>query len=190
MRSANRLAPGEPLVPFSAVMPAPFGPIGIATRSEYIHEIVFLPASHPLQAAGNVLAEKAVAQIDLYLKDPEAQFNLPLSARGTPYRHRVWAAISAIPRGQTRTYGALAHDMHSIARAVGQACGDNPFPLIIPCHRVVAAGGIGGFAHDRDGFRIETKCWLLAHEGASATVEDIQFRLFETPPDSFGQPST
>ena len=73
--------------------------------------------------------------------------------------------IAAIPRGEVRTYGDLAKRLGSSARAVGQACGDNPVPIVVPCHRVVGANGIGGFAHAADGYLVATKRWLLAHEG-------------------------
>ena len=89
-----------------------------------------------------------------------------LARTGTPFRQRVWAAISAIPRGRTATYGALAAQLGSAPRAVGQACGANPFPLIVPCHRVTAASGLGGFANAHDGWLLDVKRWLLAFEGA------------------------
>jgi methylated-DNA-[protein]-cysteine S-methyltransferase len=72
--------------------------------------------------------------------------------------------MRAIPRGRTRTYGEFARELGGEARAVGQACGDNRLPIVIPCHRVVAADGIGGFAHATDGYLIEAKRWLLLHE--------------------------
>lgn len=76
------------------------------------------------------------------------------------------AAIAAIPRGRTATYGELATSLGSAPRAVGQACGANPFPLIVPCHRVTSAAGLGGFANAREGWLLEVKRWLLAFEGA------------------------
>jgi methylated-DNA-[protein]-cysteine S-methyltransferase len=72
--------------------------------------------------------------------------------------------LRRIPRGKTRTYGELAKALNGEARAVGQACGDNKLPVVIPCHRVVAADGIGGFAHATGGYLLEAKRWLLAHE--------------------------
>ena len=83
---------------------------------------------------------------------------------GTAFQRRVWDRIAAIPRGETRTYGDLARMLRSAPRAVGQACGNNYFPLVIPCHRVVAAGGLGGFAHTSSGYLLDVKRWLLAHE--------------------------
>ncbi len=139
--------------------------MGIITSAEYVRQITFLPPDHALVSPANALCAKTVAQLERYLADPDAPFALPLAACGSPFRQRIWAAIAAIPRGETRTYGNLASAAKSAARAVGQACGDNPFPLVVPCHRVVAATGIGGFAHDRGGFLISAKRWLLHHEG-------------------------
>lgn len=151
---------------FSAVMSAPFGAVGILSDDQLIQTIEFLPPGQPEISPANRLAEKAIGQLANYLSDPDFPFDLPLAGRGTPFRRRIWAAIAAIPRGATRSYGELARDAGSIARAVGQACGDNPFPLVIPCHRVVAAAGVGGFAHENHGHLIDTKRWLLRHEGA------------------------
>jgi methylated-DNA-[protein]-cysteine S-methyltransferase len=102
-----------------------------------------------------------------WFDDPAPALALPLRACGTPFQRRVWAAISAIPPGQTRSYGELARQLGSAARAVGQACGANPFPLIVPCHRVTSAQGLGGFAHSSGGWLLEVKRWLLRHEGAT-----------------------
>ena len=151
---------------FSAVIPTPFGALGILSPGECLEEIEFLPPGHSVALPANKLAELAVRQLERYLVDPDFRFELPLARHGTDFRRRIWAAIAAIPRGQTRTYGDLARDANSAARAVGQACGDNPLPIVIPCHRVVAATGLGGFAHDSGGFLLDVKRWLLRHEGA------------------------
>jgi methylated-DNA-[protein]-cysteine S-methyltransferase len=112
----------------------------------------------------NALAERESRQLERSRDDPDAPFDLPLAIEGTPFQKSVWQAMCAIPRGRTRTYGALARELGGEARAVGQACGDNRLPIVIPCHRVVAAGGIGGFAHATNGYLIEAKRWLLLHE--------------------------
>jgi len=101
-----------------------------------------------------------------YLENPDAQFSVPLDLNGTPHQKKVWQAMLAIPRGQTRGYGEIARELKSCAQAVGQACGANPIPVIVPCHRVVGKGGLGGFAHHRSGTHLDIKRWLLAHEGA------------------------
>ena len=152
--------------PFSAILPTPFGALGIMTGSQYLLEIVFLPGGETTPTPSDPIAEKAVLQLKRYLDDPAYRFDLPLAPRGSPFRRRTWAAISEIPLGETRTYSQLANAVGSIPRAVGQACGDNPFPIVIPCHRVIAANGLGGFAHHAGGLLIDTKRWLLQHEGA------------------------
>ena len=89
---------------------------------------------------------------------------MPLLVEGTPFQRRLWEALCEIPRGKTLTYGELARRLGGEARAIGQACGDNRLPIVIPCHRVVAANGLGGFAHATGGYLLEAKRWLLAHE--------------------------
>ena len=110
-------------------------------------------------------------QLERYREDPDARFDLPLLIEGTEFQRRLWAALCEIPRGRTLTYGALARQLgaegHEMTRAVGQACGDNRSPVVIPCHRVVAANGIGGFAHATDSYLLEAKRWLLMHEAAA-----------------------
>ena len=152
---------------FSAVVPAPFGAIGVRTDAGLVRELVYLPPSHALQDPADVLAEQAARQLLRYFDDPDFRFDLPLRAAGTPFQQKVWSAISAIPRGRVRTYGDVARLLGSAPRAVGQACGANWYPLAVPCHRVTAAGGLGGFSNsaDADGFHLRVKRWLLAHEG-------------------------
>ncbi len=105
-------------------------------------------------------------QIERYLADPHYRFTLPLSPAGTPFRRRVWEALSRIPVGESRTYGELARQLHTAPRAVGGACGANDIALVIPCHRVVGShGSLGGFMHADAGDPLSIKRWLLAHEG-------------------------
>lgn len=152
---------------FQAKLPAPFGALGVRTSKGRLAEIVFLRPTVVLAPLDGV-AERACKQLEAYLADPEFCFDLPLASSGTPFQRRVWSKISAIAPGSTRSYGEIAREIDSAARAVGQACGANPLPLVVPCHRVLAAGGIGGFAHHESGFPLSVKRWLLAHEGATA----------------------
>ncbi|MBP0591345.1 methylated-DNA--[protein]-cysteine S-methyltransferase [Paraburkholderia sp. LEh10] len=151
---------------FNAVIDAPFGKIGVRLEGETVREIVYLPGSVANVEPDSPLAKAAVEQIECYLQLASATFDLPLAAVGTAFQRRVWHAISAIPAGAVMTYGQLAKEVGSVPRAVGQACGSNCFPIVIPCHRVVASGGIGGFAHTGgDGYYRNVKRWLLKHEG-------------------------
>lgn len=151
---------------FDAVLATPFGKLGIRTDANVLTGISFLPDGvRPIEPTSR-LAERACEQVGRYLRDPGFCFRLPMKPLGTVFQRRVWSAISAIAPGRTRSYGEIARELGSAPRAVGQACGENPFPLVVPCHRVVAAGGIGGFAHAGDGYLLRIKRWLLAHESA------------------------
>jgi len=149
---------------YDVVLQFPKMKVAVVTRDERVAQIRYLPPGAPQRAPRNALAERAARQLERYRDDPDAAFDLPLRIEGTAFQRGVWEAMRAIPRGRTRTYGELARELGGEARAVGQACGDNRLPIVIPCHRVVAADGIGGFAHATDGYLIEAKRWLLLHE--------------------------
>lgn len=153
---------------FSAIVAAPFGAIGIRTDAGLLRELVYLPPHFHEKDAQDAVAADTARQVRQYLADPDFQFSLPLMEAGSAFQQKVWSAISSIPRGTVRTYGQIARHIGSAPRAVGQACGANWFPLVIPCHRVTAAGGLGGFSNhdDENGFHLSVKRWLLRHEGA------------------------
>jgi methylated-DNA-[protein]-cysteine S-methyltransferase len=162
----QRRASEEQAIMFNAVIDAPFGKVGIRLEGEAVREIVYLPDSMQSVAPDTPLARQAAEQIERYFERASAKFELPLAAVGTAFQRRVWQAISDIPPGVVLTYGQLARQLGSAPRAVGQACGANYFPIVIPCHRVVSSSGIGGFAnHAEEGFFRNIKRWLLAHEG-------------------------
>lgn len=108
------------------------------------------------------LLENARDQIQDYLDGKRTGFDLPLAPPGTDFQKRVWAAMRTIPFGQVQTYGDMAKQLNSAARAVGMACGANPIPVVIPCHRVVARTGLGGYSGEGG---LDTKRALLALEG-------------------------
>jgi len=149
---------------FDAVIGFPAMRVGVRVRGDRVAAISFLPPQGELIAPQSALAERAARQLERYREDPDARFDLPLLVEGTDFQRRVWQALGAIPCGRTLTYGEIARQVAGEARAVGQACGDNRLPLVIPCHRAVAADGIGGFAHSTGGFKLEAKRWLLLHE--------------------------
>ena len=138
--------------------------VAVATRHERVVEIRFLPVAAAPVAPTNALAERAAQQLERYRNDPDTKFELPVTVVGSDLQRGVWDAMCAIPRGSTRTYGELARELGADARVIGQACGDNRLPIVIPCHRVVAADGIGGFGHATGGYLLEVKRWLLMHE--------------------------
>lgn len=110
---------------------------------------------------------RAAAQIDAYFAGTLHRFDLPLDVRASPFQSRICEMIAAIPFGETRTYGDLARALNAPPQAVGTGCGGNPIPLIIPCHRVLGRAGLGGFS---GGAGVETKVWLLRHEGAAGLL--------------------
>jgi methylated-DNA-[protein]-cysteine S-methyltransferase len=149
---------------FDLVVEFPKMKVGVLTRGQLVVEIKYLPPSHPLIEAKTDLAKEAARQLEQYRENPDTRFDLPVVVEGSALERGVWDAMRAIPRGRTRTYGDIGRELGADPRAIGQACGDNRLPLVIPCHRVVAANGLGGFAHATSGYLMEVKRWLLAHE--------------------------
>jgi len=149
---------------YDVVIDFPKFKVGVKTRDERVVEIRYLPRSSVAINPKNPLAERAAKQLERYRDNPDTTFDLPLLVEGSELQRGVWDAMCAIPRGRTRTYGELARELGVDARAIGQCCGDNKLPIVIPCHRVVAADGIGGFGHATGGYLLEAKRWLLMHE--------------------------
>jgi methylated-DNA-[protein]-cysteine S-methyltransferase len=149
---------------YQAKLSVPFGVLGIRCAEDALTGIDFLPASEKPQCATSAFAKTVCEQLLRYLENPDVQFTVPLKLNGTPHQQKVWQAMLNIPRGETRSYGELAAELKSGAQAVGQACGANPIPIIIPCHRVVSKSGLGGFMHHASGTSLDIKRWLLAHE--------------------------
>jgi methylated-DNA-[protein]-cysteine S-methyltransferase len=141
--------------------------LGIRAAGDRLTGIEYLPRGAATLAPINRFTERVCRQIERYLDDPGFRFDLPFDYRGTEFQCRVWRAIHAIPSGRTLTYVDIARGLGTAPRPVGGACGANRIPLVIPCHRVVGSGGIGGFMHARGGFPLEVKRWLLRHEGVS-----------------------
>jgi len=152
--------------PFAAILPAPFGALGVRVSADQLVALAFLAPGTALLPPASPLLERVAEQLAAYYANPRHRFDLPIEARGSDFRRRVWQALLDIPSGHTSTYGELARRLGSSARAVGQALGDNPLPIVIPCHRVLAAHGLGGFNHAGDGYSLDVKRWLLRHEGA------------------------
>ncbi|MES2585437.1 MAG: methylated-DNA--[protein]-cysteine S-methyltransferase [Pseudomonadota bacterium] len=152
------------------VIPAPFGRLGVQTElvdgSLMISKIDYLPQDAALIAPGNDLAKAFSKQCVQYFNDAASIFDVPLKPAGTAHQQKVWNATLGIQVGKTSTYGEIAKSIKSGPRAVGTACGANPYPLVTPCHRVVSAQGLGGFMkEDTPGFYRQVKIWLLKHEG-------------------------
>jgi methylated-DNA-[protein]-cysteine S-methyltransferase len=136
----------------------PVGPLSVTEENGQITSVGWWPAG----PATSALLEVALDQIAAYFAGQRQEFDLPL-APATGFAAAMRAAMLAIPFGETRTYGDLARALNVSPQAVGQGCGANPLPLIVPCHRVLGATGLGGYS-GRGG--AETKVALLRHEGA------------------------
>lgn len=112
------------------------------------------------------LLDEAHRQIGEYFAGRRKDFDLPIAFRDG-IQGEVMRALCAIPFGETRTYGDLARELGVPAQAIGQACGGNPVPVIVPCHRILGASGLGGFSAPGG---VETKVALLKHEGAASLL--------------------
>jgi len=165
MSVGRRKPPTHAAAPYCAIMRTPFARVGVRTRAGRLVRVDYLPTEGIVQSATHPFALEVCRQISAYLDDGRHDFDLPCDPVGTPFQRSVWREISDIACGSTRTYGELARRLGSSARPVGGACGSNPIPLIVPCHRVVAAsGGLGGFMHSRSPWQLDIKRWLLRHE--------------------------
>ena len=143
---------------------SPVGRLALEADHDVLTRLRWTGDGETAVAAGRTpVLKEAARQLELYFARRLTRFDLPLAARGTGFQQRVWAAMSAIPYGETATYGGLAAMLGSGPRAVGMACGRNPIPIVVPCHRVLASGGReGGFS---GGSGLPTKRQLLAIEG-------------------------
>jgi methylated-DNA-[protein]-cysteine S-methyltransferase len=142
-------------------------PVGDVTVFEEDGAVVSLDWGWVPDQASSPVLDRACAQLHAYFDGALTQFDLPLAPAGTPYRRAVWQALCDIPYGETCSYQDIARRAGGSARSVGQANGHNPIPLIIPCHRVVAASHIGGYS---GGDGLPTKRWLLALESPNRTL--------------------
>lgn len=140
-------------------------PLGPLTLNEKDGQITALTWNIAPQDPTPLLVE-AFAQLQAYFDRRLTRFDLPLDF-GTGLNAQVRRAMAAIPLGETRTYGELARILKTPAQVIGQACGANPIPILIPCHRILGAQGLGGFSAPGG---VETKVWLLKHEGAASLL--------------------
>jgi len=151
---------------YDAVIEAPEASIrlGISTTGNALVSIDLLSASGKLQVPTTAMSQEVVYQLQQYFENPQWPFTLPVISAGTDFQRRVWQFMRSIPVGETCRYGDVAQALNSAARAVGGACRRNPVPIIVPCHRIVAANGPGGFNGQRGGAELDFKQWLLHHE--------------------------
>lgn len=146
----------------SACLHSPLGPLTLTEAERMITRLEWRESHDPLT---QLLAE-AIAQLQAYFDKRLTQFDLPLDW-GSGLHEKTRRAMAAIPFGDTRTYGDLARDLNTPAQAIGQSCGANPIPIIIPCHRILGRKSLGGFSAPGG---VETKVALLRHEGAAGLL--------------------
>ena len=146
----------------SSLYTAPFGNLTLVFDSN--QNLIELHLHGQPEYAPYPLPEYWQNLLDQYFPGSLKSFQQLISTQGTPYQQKVWQAIANIPAGQVLTYQDIARQIGSHPRAVGQACGKNPLALVVPCHRVVAKNGLGGFSSGQDN-ALNIKRWLLIHEG-------------------------
>lgn len=156
------------------MLASPIGPLLVEHDGSAVRAIHFWPQGYHPPAGTRVeptrddaLGWEIATQLREYFAGKRKEFDLPLAPEGTEFRRRVWDALRTIPYGETRTYGEVAEQIGcGGARPIGQANRHNPIPIVIPCHRVLASDGIGGYAGNAmDGKGLDTKCHLLRLEG-------------------------
>ncbi|MCI0506076.1 MAG: methylated-DNA--[protein]-cysteine S-methyltransferase [Gammaproteobacteria bacterium] len=155
---------------YDAIMQTPFpghtSHLAIHVQGDRLQELSFVNVTNRPKAPANPAARKVVEQLNAYFEDPAYQFSIPLAPQGTDYQKRIWNMMRRCPMGKVWSYGDLAEMVRSGARAVGNACRRNPLPIVVPCHRIVSANGLGGYAGQTNGDNLAIKQWLLRHESA------------------------
>ncbi|QYX56503.1 methylated-DNA--[protein]-cysteine S-methyltransferase [Roseovarius sp. SCSIO 43702] len=142
---------------------SPLGPLTLTAREGAITRLEWRRGAR--DATSELL--EAEAQLAAYFDGTREVFDLPLRVEGSEFQRRVCDRMRAIGFGETVTYGDIARDLDVPAQAVGAGCGGNPIPILIPCHRVLGAASLGGFSAAGG---VETKVWLLRHEGAAGLL--------------------
>ncbi len=143
----------------------PFGVVGILTQDSNLIGLEFLPPGTdevlPKTATGNQVWNALFS----YMEDPNKLNEVALASEGTDFQKKVWNALRRIPAGEVMTYGELAKSIDTSPRAAANACRRNRIPILIPCHRIVAQKGLGGYCGETSGYMLDIKIWLLQHEG-------------------------
>lgn len=150
--------------PFQAVIASPIGNVGIKVNQTHLIGIEFLREGYNSLQPQDPIGQEVVNQLNAYFNGKLTQFDLPILYEVTSFHQTVLRQLQAIPYGETLTYGELAQKMKTGPRAIGNACRRNPFPLVIPCHRIVAKNHLGGFGGAIAGDLMLMKGWLLQHE--------------------------
>lgn len=150
-----------------AVFLSPVGNLAITIKDNLLIGIDFVTEEVQAAKTPSSLSREIIKQLERYFEKKIPRFDLPFRLSGSEFQNKVWQALQDIPYGTTKTYGDLAQELATSARAIGNACRRNPLPIVIPCHRIVARNHIGGYSGALSGKLLETKSWLLQHEGPS-----------------------
>ncbi|WP_417678652.1 methylated-DNA--[protein]-cysteine S-methyltransferase [Roseibium sp.] len=142
-----------------ASLQTPVGPLAVTVEGEAVTRLTWDSRTEDAPCA---LLDEALTQLRAYFDGRLKTFDLPLAPKGNDLHQAVFKAMLDIPYGQTRTYGDVAKELGTFGQPVGQACGANPIPVIIPCHRILAATGLGGYSGSGG---LDTKIALLKMEG-------------------------
>lgn len=153
-----------PASEYDLILDSPLGRLGIVLQNERVARVAYVVQARRTRSPVSAFARRVSEEFAAYFKDGGFRFTVPVATGGTPFQQRVWHALADIPPGTVCTYGELARSLGSGARAVGNACRRNPLAVIIPCHRVVGATGLVGYAGHTRGAGLARKRWLLAHE--------------------------
>lgn len=149
---------------FQAVFECPVGWLGMRTQAGALVELGLFRERPPTAGSADAVTRQTAAALQRYFQTGMPGELPPLDLHGTEFQRRVWVELLRIPPGVTFTYGQLAARLDTHPRAIGGACRANPVIILVPCHRVVASGGDGGYAGHRAGPWLDTKRWLIAHE--------------------------
>ncbi|QBQ56256.1 methylated-DNA--[protein]-cysteine S-methyltransferase [Nitrosococcus wardiae] len=153
---------------YGAIITTPLGKLGLLASGNVLTGLDFLKPDIPECLPCDPVIEAALTQLQAYFADSKSMFTLSLLPQGSSFQKRVWQVLRTIPSGSTVSYGMLAKELNTSARAIGGACCANPLPIFIPCHRVVSRQGLGGYSGAMEGPQLDIKAWLLQHEAQGA----------------------
>lgn len=161
---------------YSAVISTPIGNLGLCVNQDCVTQINFIQDACELFVDGaNPLVSCAINELERYFSGQLKHFQTPFLPKGTSFQQKAWQALLSIPYGKTVTYGELAIKLKTSPRAIGNVCRANPVLILIPCHRVLARNGLGGYSGETRGEQLAIKRWLLDFEKSSAVNSSILY---------------
>lgn len=156
---------------YSLIVDSPIGKLGVKTSNQQVTGVDFLTKTTPLFHATDKFTTLITNQFHQYFSSKKFEFSLPYTLNGSEFQQQVLKAVATLPYGATFTYSELAAHLNTHPRAIGNACRRNPLPVIIPCHRIIAKGGNGGYAGQMSGELMAIKLWMINHEAKLASTQ-------------------